>query len=247
MRQDRVVVITGAAGDIGAALVDRFLSNGDIVVGTGRNTASLETLRRERGVNAKLVVAPCDVSKEEDCLRLASVAREHAGRVDVLVNCAGYFPFISFDDLSAEEWRHIIDINLTGVFLMTKAVLPLMKGRGWGRIINIGSGSVFEGVPVQTPYVSAKAGVIGLSKCLARELGAHGITVNIVTPGLTITAPVLKWFPREVLQSQISSRAIQREEKPEDLVGTVLFLASPDGGFISGQNLNVDGGRYMPG
>jgi NAD(P)-dependent dehydrogenase (short-subunit alcohol dehydrogenase family) len=245
MRQDRVVVITGAAGGIGSALVDRFLAHQDTVIATGRTLESLEKLRSERSASAKLIIAACDISKEEDCRRLASVIREQVGRVDVLVNCAGFFPLTPFEDMSTAEWRQIIDINLTGVFLMTKAMLPLMRGRGWGRIVNIGSGSVYEGVPAQTHYVSAKAGVVGLSKCLARELGAHGITVNIVTPGLTVTAPVLKHLAG-LLESQVQSRAIKRDEQPEDLVGAVFFLASPDAGFISGQNLNVDGGKYMP-
>jgi NAD(P)-dependent dehydrogenase (short-subunit alcohol dehydrogenase family) len=247
MRQERVVVITGAAGGIGAVLVDRFLANGDTVIGMGRHRESLEDLRRERDAGGRLIVVAGDISKEEDCAKLASVAREHGGRIDVLVNCAGHFPITPFADLSTEEWRAIIDINLTGVFLMTKAVLPLMKDRGWGRIINIGSGSVYEGVPMQTHYVSAKAGVIGLTKCLARELGAFGITVNIVTPGLTVTAPVLKSFPPSLLERQIAARSIKRDEQPEDLVGAVFFLASPDADFISGQNLNVDGGKTMPG
>jgi NAD(P)-dependent dehydrogenase (short-subunit alcohol dehydrogenase family) len=246
MKQDRVIIVTGAAGGIGSVLVDRFLANGDTVIAAGRNQSTLDKLLSERNAGARLIAAACDISKEEDCSRLASVARVRAGRVDVLVNNAGFFPVTSFEDLSTEEWRQVIDINLTGVFLMTKAVLPLMKGRGWGRIINIGSGSVYEGVPVQTHYVSAKAGVIGLSKCLARELGGYGITVNIVTPGLTMTAPVLKIIPAEIIATQIQTRAIKRDEQPEDLVGAVFFLASPDSDFISGQNLNVDGGKYMP-
>lgn len=247
MRDNRVVVITGAAGGIGEVLVDRFLANGDTVIGLGRDGDALDALCRERDAHGKLLVVPGDISKEADCSRLASVAREQAGRIDVLINCAGYFPIIPFDQLSTDEWRRIIDINLTGVFLMTKAVLPLMKERGWGRIVNIGSGSVYEGVPQQTHYVSAKAGVIGLTKCLARELGQYGITVNIVTPGLTVTPPVMKFFPAGLLERQIAARSIKRDEQPEDLVGAVFFLASPDADFISGQNLNVDGGKAMPG
>jgi NAD(P)-dependent dehydrogenase (short-subunit alcohol dehydrogenase family) len=246
MKQDRVVVVTGAAGGIGSVLVDRFLANGDTVIAAGRNQSTLDRLLSEHNAGARLIAAVCDISKEEDCGRLASLVRGRTGRVDVLVNNAGFFPVTAFEDLSTEEWRHVIDINLTGVFLMTKAMLPLMKGRSWGRIINIGSGSVYEGVPVQTHYVSAKAGVIGLTKCLARELGGYGITVNIVTPGLTMTAPVLKNIPVEIIATQIETRAIKRDEQPEDLVGAVFFLASPDSDFISGQNLNVDGGKYMP-
>lgn len=120
-----------------------------------------------------------------------------------------------------------------------------MKGRGWGRIINFGSASVFEGVPGQAHYVAAKAGLVGLSRSLAREVGEYGITVNVVTPGLTVTPPVQKKFPEEMLAKQRDARALKRDEQPEDLVGAVFFLASPDADFITGQTINVDGGKHM--
>jgi NAD(P)-dependent dehydrogenase (short-subunit alcohol dehydrogenase family) len=128
---------------------------------------------------------------------------------------------------------------------MVKAMLPLMKGRGWGRIINIGSGSMFEGVAEQTHYVAAKAGVLGFSRSLARVVGKEGITVNVVAPGLTVTRAVARSMPPEMIEAQIKARAIQRNETGEDLVGTVFFLASPDADFMSGQTLNVDGGKHM--
>jgi NAD(P)-dependent dehydrogenase (short-subunit alcohol dehydrogenase family) len=121
MKQDRVVVITGAAGGMGSVLVGRFLANGDTVVAT-------------------------DIREAEDCAKLAA-ACDHAGLVDVLINCAGYYPIVAFEKMMARQWREIIDLNLTGNFLMTPALLPLMKGRALGRIINFGSASVFEGVP----------------------------------------------------------------------------------------------------
>jgi NAD(P)-dependent dehydrogenase (short-subunit alcohol dehydrogenase family) len=144
--------------------------------------------------------------------------------------------------MSAADWRRVIDINLTGTFLMIHAMLPLMKTSGWGRIINFSSGSVFSGVPGQTHYVAAKAGLIGLSRSLAREVGVYGITVNVVTPGLTVTKAAHDTFPPELLAAQREGRAIQRDQQAEDLVGPVFFLASPDSDFISGQILNVDGG-----
>ena len=147
--------------------------------------------------------------------------------------------------MTAVQWRRIIDINLTGVFLMVKAILPLMKGRGWGRIVNIGSASVFLGVAAQTHYVAAKAGVIGFSRSLARALGEEGITVNVVTPGLTLTPVVTDHLPADFIANQVKARAIQRDQAPEDLVGAVFFLASPDAEFMSGQTINVDGGRHM--
>jgi len=244
MKQDRVVVITGAAGGMGSVLVDRFLANGDTVVATDRKEA-LEILGAKVGANTKLVTLEADISKEEDCARVAAAARDKAGRVDVLINCAGYFPIVAFEKMTTEQWRQTIDINLTGNFLMTHVMLPLMKGRAWGRIINFGSASVFEGVPGQAHYVAAKAGIVGLTRSLAREVGDYGITVNVITPGLTVTKAVKDSFPAEVLETQRNARALKRDEQAEDLVGAVFFLASPDADFITGQTINVDGGKAM--
>lgn len=238
-------MITGAAGGMGSALVERFLANGDTVIATDTKDETLEMLRAKAGANAKLFTLPGDISKEEDCARLAAVARDKAGRLDVLINCAGYFPIVSFEKMTTDQWRQTIDINLTGNFLMTRAMLPLMKGRAWGRIINFGSASIFEGVPGQTHYVAAKAGIVGLTRSLAREIGDYGITVNVITPGLTATKAVKDNFPPALLEAQRNGRALKRDEQAEDLVGTVFFLASPDADFITGQTINVDGGKNM--
>lgn len=243
MQTDRVVVITGAAGGIGSVLVERFLANGDTVIATDVGDEVLEKLKGSQAPDAKLFTSAADVSSEEDCGKLADVARDRAGRVDVLVNCAGYFPFRTFEEMSADEWRKVIDVNLTGGFLMTRAMLPLMKGRNWGRIINFGSGSYFQGTPGQSHYVAAKAGIVGFSRSIARELGEYGITVNVVTPGVTLTGPVQQNFPSEMVELQRRERALERDEQPEDLAGAVFFLASPDADFITAQILNVDGGK----
>lgn len=247
MRQGRVVLITGAAGGMGTALVQRFLDNNDTVIATDSNEESLQRLHGvvDEAALKNLFTAEADVSREGDCSALADLASRTSGRVDVLVNCAGYFPFRRFLDMPAKEWRRVIDVNLTGPFLVTSAVVPLMIGRGWGRIINFGSASVFAGTRGQLHYVAAKAGVVGFSRSLARELGDEGITVNVVTPGVTLSPSVRDHFPSELLQSQRDSRAIARDEEPEDVVGPVFFLASPDADFVSGQTVNVDGGKFM--
>jgi NAD(P)-dependent dehydrogenase (short-subunit alcohol dehydrogenase family) len=147
--------------------------------------------------------------------------------------------------MTTQHWRQVIDINLTGTFLMTHALLPLMKDQGSGRIINFSSGSIFPGVAGQTHYVAAKAGVIGFTRSLAREVGNYGITVNNITPGLTVTKAVRDSFPPAILQAQRDGRALHRDEVPEDLVGPTFFLASDDAAFVTGQTLNVDGGMSM--
>jgi 3-oxoacyl-[acyl-carrier protein] reductase len=245
MKTNRVVVITGAAGGMGALIVERFLANGDTVIATDLKDETLQKLKSKQKPDAKLYVIAGDISNEAACLKVADYTREKAGHVDVFVNVAGYFPMQPFDEMTAADFRRIIDINLTGVFLMIKAIYPLMKGRGWGRIVNIGSASIFEGVAEQVHYVAAKAGILGLSRSLARIFGDDGITVNVVTPGLTVTPIVREKMPPEFIESQNKARCIKREEKGEDLVGTVFFLASPDADFISGQTINVDGGKHM--
>lgn len=246
MNTERVVLITGAAGGIGSLIVNRFLAGGDTVIATDSSRSALDTLvgSHEERSDALLAV-PADITDEADLAALADLVRDRTGHLDVIVNAAGYFPIVAFEDMTVDQWRQVIDINLTGTFLLTRALLPLMRDRGWGRIINFGSGSVFDGTPRQSHYVAAKAGVVGFSRSLAREIGKYGITVNVVTPGLTVTPAVRDHFPAEVLAAQRAGRALPRDEQPHDLVGVVAFLASPDADFISGQTLNVDGGKYL--
>lgn len=241
MNSDRIVVVTGASGGMGKLVAERFLANGDTVIATDTSEDALAKL----AAGPKLATIAADVSKEDDCQAVADLAREKGGRVDVLVNVAGWFPVQPFEEVSAEDFRKVIDINLTGTFLMVKAVWPLMKGRGWGRIVSVGSASTFEGVPDQIHYVAAKAGLFGLSRSLARVMGDESVTVNVVTPGLTSTPAVKKSMPEEMIKRSVEARALKREEQPEDLVGAIFFLASPDADFISGQTINVDGGKHM--
>lgn len=244
MKSGRCVVVTGAAGGMGALLVARFLDNGDRVIATDFSGSGLAALAAAHP-DSKLITRVADITSDDDLGDLSSLAREQFGRVDIIVNVAGLFPIQRFEEMTASDWRRIIDINLTGTALMIKTMLPLMKGRGWGRIINFGSASIYAGVPGQAHYVAAKAGLVGLSRSIARELGEEGITVNIVAPGLTVTPAVRDTFPAPLLEGMVQRRAIKREQEPGDLVGAVAFLASPDADFITGQSIVVDGGNAM--
>ncbi|MGY2734685.1 SDR family NAD(P)-dependent oxidoreductase [Sphingomonas sp. UYP23] len=244
MRNDRVVLITGAAGGMGALFVARFLANGDTVIATDTGREGLEAMSSALA-DKRLHTLVADITSEEEIDALAAFAKKIAGRIDVLVNVAGFFPVQPFLEMTAADWRRIIDINLTGTALMCKSVLPMMMGRGWGRIINIGSASIYSGVKGQAHYVAAKAGTIGLSRSLAREFGHEGITVNVVAPGVTITPSAKKALPQEVQDTAIAVRCLNREENADDLTGTVFFLASPDANFITGQTIIVDGGNEM--
>jgi NAD(P)-dependent dehydrogenase (short-subunit alcohol dehydrogenase family) len=243
MEKGRVVVVTGGAGGIGSKIVDRFLANGDTIFAIDNRLDALKTLLGTRNAQDRLVALEGDVSKADDTRGFAETIRVKAGRVDVLINCAGCYPIIPFEKMTFEEWQQIIAINLTGAFLMASSLLPLMKGRGWGRIVNITSASIFEGVVGQTHYVAAKNGLIGFSRSLAMEVGDYGITVNSVAPGLTVTAPVKRLMSASLIEGQHELRAIKRDEQPEDLAGPVFFLASPEANFMSGQMLVVDGGK----
>jgi NAD(P)-dependent dehydrogenase (short-subunit alcohol dehydrogenase family) len=245
MNTDRVVAITGAAGGMGTLFVERFLANGDTVIAIDNDDDALGRLAGKAGAQSKLHVFAGDVSNEGNCAEFAQFALDKTGHVDVLVNAAGFFPIQPFDEMTLGDWNKVVGTNLTGVFLMVRAILPLMKDRGWGRIINIGSASMFDGVADQIHYVAAKAGVLGLSRSLARVVGKQGITVNVVTPGLTATPKVKATIPKKMRGAQIEARAIQREETGEDLVGSVFFLASSDADFLSGQTINVDGGKHL--
>ena len=236
------VIITGAAGGIGSALTRSFLSRGARVFATDRKQQQLEDLKDELGDPANLFTAAFDVTDEAGCKGFSSRVREEWRVADVLVNCAGHFPFTTFEKISYAEWRKICAINLDGPFLVTKNLLPLIKKSRAGRIINISSGSIYVGNPDQCHYVAAKAGLIGLTRSLAKVVGEYGITVNAVTPGLTLTPPVKKHFSKQVLAKVAQMRAIKRDETAEDLVGAVCFLASSDAAFITGQIINVDGG-----
>ncbi|MGY9047481.1 hypothetical protein P775_07740 [Puniceibacterium antarcticum] len=242
MKSDRTVIVTGAAGGLGALFVERFLENGDTVIATDMSEDGLLALSDETG---RLHRITADLTDEADIARIAELAKETTGRVDVLVNNAGWFPVQPFEQITAQDYRTVLDINLVAPAMLTRALLPLMKGHRWGRIVNIGSGSIYGGVPGQVHYTSAKAGIVGMTRSLAREFGGEGITANIVAPGLTLTAKAREVLPKALQDDQIGQRSIKREEVPEDLVGTVFFLASPGADFVTGQTIVVDGGITM--
>lgn len=170
------------------------------------------------------------------------------GRIDVLVNNAGILSTIKmkpFWEISVEEWDRILAVNLKGIFLCCKGVVPIMQKQNKGKIINLSSTTVLEGRPNYVHYVSSKAGVIGLTRAMAREVGDWNINVNAITPGATDTG-----IPRDSVRPErekeiIARRCIKRKQVPQDLVGTVMFLASEESEFITGQVINVDGGVSM--
>lgn len=237
----KVAIVTGAAGGIGAAITRRFLADGFHVVAGDLNRSGLAALETSTPPDA-LLPLELDVTSEASCDAMAAAVERRFGRLDVLVNNAGLFPLQRFEDITYQDWRRVITINLDSVFLVTKSILPLLKRSESGRIINISSGSTFKGTAAHAHYVSAKMGVLGLTRVMATEFGEFGITANAITPGLTATEAVTNAFPPEALEAAIQNRPLKRAQVAEDLVGTIAFLASPDAAFLTGQTINVDGG-----
>ncbi len=248
--KDKVAVVTGAAKGLGQAFARRLAEDGVHIAAVDIASAD-DTVKAVKQAGRDAIAVQCDVSSPESVAAMAADVQKHFGRVDILVNCAGIFPQQAFDDMTFEDWKRLLGINLDGVFLCSSAFVPGMKQRGWGRIVSMSSSTVGSVVTGFVHYVTSKAGIIGFTRALASELGPYGITVNAIAPGLTRTPGATARAPRAgfaTMDDEFQAvaqqfQAIKRVEEPEDLVGTVSYLTSDDAAFITGQTLNVDGGR----
>ena len=249
--QDRVIIVTGGAHGIGRAYCEGFASEGAKVVIADLDHQAGEDLVRalsKDGYDALAVRA--DVADPADADRMARATLERFGRIDGLVNNAALFqrPAMSrvpFEQIPVEEWDRLMAVNLRGIFLCCRAVVPAMKRQRSGKIVNISSGTVFYGAPNAAHYVTSKAGVIGLTRSLARELGDYTINVNCIAPGLILSMDEESSARDAQNQQRLQARAIKRTEVPRDVVGAAIFLCGPDSDFITGQTLVVDGGAQM--
>jgi 3-oxoacyl-[acyl-carrier protein] reductase len=243
--KDKVAIVTGGGIGLGRAYCKALAAEGArVVVADIANDAAQAVAQEVNGLAVHV-----DVTSAEQTAAMAARAVQAYGAVDVLVNNAGMYSSIAkrpFTQIPLEEWDRCMAVNVKGVFLCCRAVHPQMKQQGRGKIINISSGTVLGGTPMFLHYVSSKAAVIGLTRALAREVGGDGINVNAITPGLTIADEnQRRMLSEEYLAPRRQARAFKRDQYPEDLVGTVVFLASSASDFITGQTLNVDGGAWM--
>lgn len=245
--QQRVVIVTGAGQGIGRAYAHGFAKQGDIVVVAELNSEKASAVATEIEVSGgQAFAATTDVSNPASCSVLVDAVLARYERIDVLVNNAAVFATIKmkpFDEITIDEWNQVLGVNITGVWLMTKAVLPAMKNARWGRVINVGSAAVTMGRPNYLHYIASKGAVAAMTRSMAREVGSFGITVNAVLPGAVETEIPRQTVTPEQLKMFYAMRCINRAETPEDMVGAVLFFASDAAGFVSGQALTVDGGH----
>jgi NAD(P)-dependent dehydrogenase (short-subunit alcohol dehydrogenase family) len=236
----RVVVVTGAAHGIGAELSRHLASQGAAVI-----AADVADLAWDAG-GLDVRHVRVDVSDEASWQRLVDAALERNGRIDALVNNAAIYQGLGakrhFTEIPVEEWDRVLAVNTRGVWLGMRAVHPVMKAQGQGRVVNIASSTVHMGVPYFAHYTASKGAVIALTRSVAREVGQDGITVNAIAPGLTETEATRSLNDEEYLAASAGRRAVPRRMEPGDLAPVVSFLCSDGSGFITGQTLIVDGG-----
>jgi NAD(P)-dependent dehydrogenase (short-subunit alcohol dehydrogenase family) len=246
----RVAIVTGGAKGIGRHYSRAIAADGGRVmiadIADGKEVAA--ELAREYGANSGASEI-ADVSDEGAVKALVAKTMARFGKIDILVNNAALFAPLQetkCTEIDAALWDRVMAINLRGPFLMAKHVAPHMKAQGYGKIINIGSGSIFHGIPWMLHYVTSKGGILAMTRVLALELGEFGIRVNTLSPGLTMSETLMAENPGHIQTARdrvVASRSLKRDEQPQDLLGALVFLASADSDFMTGQNVLVDGGN----
>jgi NAD(P)-dependent dehydrogenase (short-subunit alcohol dehydrogenase family) len=247
--KNKVAIVTGAARGIGAEFAHALASAGARVVAADVLDGSA-VVARIGAAGGEAIYCRADVTSAASVAALVADTLARFGTIDVLVNNAGIFadlakkPFTEIDDA---EWDRVMAVNVRGSFACAKAVAPVMIAKGRGKIVNIASGTVFKGFSGALHYVASKGAVVAMTRCLARELGAHDICVNAIAPGLTMSEAVVdnpEWGGAAG-DATVASRALKRAQQPADVVGTLLYLASDASDFVTGQTIVVDGGSVM--
>jgi NAD(P)-dependent dehydrogenase (short-subunit alcohol dehydrogenase family) len=242
------VVVTGAAGGLGRAFAEAFATVGAIVIVCDINLAGAEeTARLIREEGGKARAFGVDVTSRTSTEALARSARDSIGGADVLVNNAAVYAGLQrrgFEDIPEDEWDRLMDVNVKGTWLTTRAFAPLLRQAGGGAIVNVSSATVMSGSPHWLHYVSSKGAIIAMTRALARELGDDRITVNAIAPGFALTEASLGLM-ENAAEYGVTRGALKRAAVPDDMIGGALFLASPLASFVTGQTLVIDGGRQF--
>ncbi|MGZ4693295.1 MAG: SDR family NAD(P)-dependent oxidoreductase [Acidimicrobiales bacterium] len=244
----RVAVVTGGASGIGLAIAERLAADGAAVAIFDLNAeAARDAAAKIEAAGGAAIGVEVDVTDRPGIAAGGAEVRERLGPPTILVNSAGLDCFRPFLKIDVETWNRVLDVNLTGTFHCCQVVLPDMIEEGWGRIVNISSSSAQGGQPLMTPYVAAKAGVIGFTKALALEFGPKGVTVNTIPPGF-IDTPMLrasdaKGLLGEGIEHHAQLTPVRRVGRPEDIAAMCSFLCRDEAGYVTGQVLGVNGGR----
>lgn len=249
--EGRVAIITGGGHGIGRAYAIRLAAEGArVVIAEIDEKAALAVAREITATGVEALGVGTDVSDPASTARMAAATIERFGRIDVLVNNAAIFATVPmsrspFDQITVDEWDRMMMVNLKGTWLASCAVIPQMRKQGYGKIINISSGTALKGSPSRIHYVTSKAGILGFTKTLANEVGKDNICVNCVAPGSTLSEENPGEDVIKMRNQAASARALKRVQSPDDLTGAIVFFASADSDFITGQTLVVDGGSCM--
>jgi NAD(P)-dependent dehydrogenase (short-subunit alcohol dehydrogenase family) len=249
--EGRVAIVTGGGHGIGKAYARRLADEGAKIVIAEIDAAAARGVAEQLTADGHQALAvPTDVAERASVDEMARRAVAAFGRIDVLVNNAAIFATVPmsrapFDQIDPSEWDRMMAVNLRGTWLASCAVIPQMRKQGYGKIINISSGTALKGSASRIHYVTSKAGILGFTRTLAQEVGGDNICVNCVAPGSTLSEESPDEGVIRMRSAAAASRALKRVQTPEDLVGAVAFFASPDSDFITGQTLVVDGGSCM--
>ncbi len=245
--KEKVAIITGSGQGIGRAFALRFAEEGARIIAADiQMEKAYHVVSEIQTAGGHALAVQVNIADPENVQAMVQQTLERFGQVDILVNNASIFSTITmkpFDEISLMEWNQLIAVNLTGTFLCCQAVAAPMRMRQQGRIINISSSTVLMGRPWYAHYVTSKAGVVGMTRALANELGAHNITINAIMPGSTETEVTRETVNPEQAKALIASQALHRRGTPQDLVGVAVFLASDESSFMTGQTVAIDGGH----
>ena len=243
--KNRIAVVTGGADGIGRATAMRFAQEGAVVVIWDMNEEKgKQTVAEINATGGKASFLKVNTSNFAEVEAASKKVVEQYGKYEILINNAGITRDSTLKKMTPELWQQVIDVNLTGVFYCAKCAADIMTEQGWGRIVNASSVVALYGNFGQTNYVATKAGLIGMTKTMARELGKKGVTVNAVAPGFIFTDMVRK-MPEEVLKSMEDKVPVKRLGKPEEIAAAYAFLASDDAAYINGTVISVDGGMTV--